>query len=667
MSIVRNNGNGTERRLGEQPIAPSREPTDGVMTIRVNGCARRAAALGMVLGCFTWGSVRAGDDPGASAGGRAPAAGAEGKRWFQRPAGKPRGLRRFFQRDKEEPAADPRFEPQSPEPWPDKPQDRMPADRPTILDRAPQASPAPAPRLGASIEARTFDSGVRKTAVQPPLGPVTTPPPNVDLTPLATPANLPVTAASDAAGRPISLQSALYGAVTGNPDLVALRQGNVASAEAVEAAKHFPTTLNPTLWVDYRPLNFTPPDTFGGGGGRRAPVQHGYQYARNYIYLSWRQPIELKHQTTHRAAIAQAAYDQQQWTVVTAELTSLVQTYRFYQTAVYRREKLRVAKDLADFNDKLLDTFHRRLEANQALPADVAIAEVEAQATRQQYEAAKQDYALALTDLRTSIGLPESAGNLEPRDPFSIPPAIPQVPEDQLIQCALTSRPEIHAARAAVAGAQAAVRLANADRTPTPIIGPEYESDEVLVQYVGFVFICPIPILNNGTPLLRQRQAELRRAVVAQQQVEQRTVAQVRATLAKWNQATTLVKRTAGLTKSLRAQVETISRLFEAGQTDANRLFQARQRLIQLENAELDAFWQATQAQSDLLLALGAPTLIASLRNQVDQGVSGAGAAPRQEGAAPLNEPNTPMPAPGPAAAAPNRQNATQTAVRNGM
>jgi cobalt-zinc-cadmium efflux system outer membrane protein len=40
---------------------------------------------------------------------------------------------------------------------------------------------------------------------------------------------------------------------------------------------------------------------------------------------------------------------------------------------------------------------------------------------------------------------------------------------------------------------------------------------------------------------------------------------------------------------------------------------QARQGLIQLENARLDALWQATQAQSDLLLALGVPNLIAAL------------------------------------------------------
>jgi outer membrane protein, heavy metal efflux system len=56
-----------------------------------------------------------------------------------------------------------------------------------------------------------------------------------------------------------------------------------------------------------------------------------------------------------------------------------------------------------------------------------------------------------------------------------------------------------------------------------------------------------------------------------------------------------------------------MERLFEANQTDLNRLFQTRQRLIQLENAELDALWQATQAHADLLTALGAPNIIAAL------------------------------------------------------
>ena len=118
------------------------------------------------------------------------------------------------------------------------------------------------------------------------------------------------------------------------------------------------------------------------------------------------------------------------------ELTTLVQTYRFFQTAAYRREKLRLAKELADFNDHLLLELKRGLEINRAAPADVTLAEVENQATRQQVEAAMQDYANALTDLRNQMGVPESAATAEPLGEFILPGNIPVVEDQALIQIA---------------------------------------------------------------------------------------------------------------------------------------------------------------------------------------------------------------------------------------
>ena len=102
-----------------------------------------------------------------------------------------------------------------------------------------------------------------------------------------------------------------------------------------------------------------------------------YHFGQDYIYASIRQPVELGHQTTHRYRIAQAAYDQQKWIVIQAELTAIVQTYRFFQTAAYRREKYQLAQELADFNDRLQETLERRMEANQVQPADVTLARVE--------------------------------------------------------------------------------------------------------------------------------------------------------------------------------------------------------------------------------------------------------------------------------------------------
>lgn len=492
---------------------------------------------------------------------------------------------------------------------------------------APRQAPAtPRPRSAALSPApatfgrvSTGDLGVRRVQAGP-VDNAAIP----DATPPATalPTATPAPAADGAAS--ISLQFALNSAITSNPDLVALRNSNVASPEAVEVARRFPTTLNPTVWIDYRPITLIPRDTFanngtgaggtgtgtGAGNGSKGPFYH---HGQNYFLISVRQPIELGHQTTHRHAIARAALTQQQWTVVQAELLALVQTYRFFQTAAYRREKLRVAGELAGSNDRLLQSLRKRLEANQVQAADVVLAEVENEATRQQVDVARQDYAIALADLRNQVGLPESAGTSEPLGDFVLPGNLPPLDENALVQTALGARPEIHAARAQAAGALAAVNLARGDRIPTPVIGPQYAIDEAGIQYVGLILVSPIPVLNNGKPLVRQREADYRRALTAVQQVEKRTVIQVKAAASKWNAANRLVNQTAGLSGTLRTQVGRMERLFEANQADLTKLLQARQRLIQLENAELDALWQATQAQADLLTALGAPTLIAAL------------------------------------------------------
>ena len=71
--------------------------------------------------------------------------------------------------------------------------------------------------------------------------------------------------------------------------------------------------------------------------------------------------------------------------------------------------------------------------------------------------------------------------------------------------------PEILAAQAQVAGSHDAVSLARADRISIPSIGPVYEKDESNVSFYGLGLSGPIPILNTGTPMLRQRESEYRR------------------------------------------------------------------------------------------------------------------------------------------------------------
>ena len=490
-------------------------------------------------------------------------------------------------------------------PWPAPPAP-LPTAKPDAPVRRAQALPTdPTPPPAAAV------SGGSIVPDPMPMPPAPSPPAAPDM------------ATTGIGGQSLSLQAALYGAITSNPDLVTLRQTTASgpSAEAVEVARRFPTTLNPTLFIDYRPITLVPNGTFangpGTGGGGLPTGHHGYYHnGQQYLVVSIRQPIELGHQTTHRHAIARAALSQQRWNMLQAELTAIVQTYRLFQTAAYRREKLRVSRQLAEFNEQLLQTLRRRLEANQGQAADVALAAVEARATRQMVKAARQDYLAALSDLGNAIGAPATAGAAEPLGEFTLPAYIPPVDEQAFIQLALQSRPDLRAAGAQVSGTCSAVGLAKGDSIPSPVIGPQYIIDEAGIQYLGLVYISALPILNNGKPLVRQREAEHRRAIAAMHQAQQRAVAQVRAATSKWNGATELVNDSSGLAEELAKDVGTLQRLFDEGQANLANLMQARQRLIQLENARLDAVWAAIQAQADLLLALGAPTLIDALQGQ---------------------------------------------------
>lgn len=400
-----------------------------------------------------------------------------------------------------------------------------------------------------------------------------------------------------AAGTPVDLRSALELTLSRNPDLVAIRQNLPVSSAAIAVAHRFPTNLNPTVAVDVRPWVFE---------RDRGPAEAD-------VTISWNQPIELGHRRTYREAIARAAYSQTQWNILHAELSTLVQTYRLHQTATYRREKLRVAQQLAQFNQALVETVQRQMQANQASAADVSIAEVENQATVQQLAASQQDFIAALTDLRQQIGIPEYAGSIEPSGQLRVPEPVTPGDEANLVRTALSSRPEIQAAAAQVASSRSALCLARADRIPIPSVGPVYERDESGTSFYGIVASTPVPILNAGGPLVRQREAEFRRDAVVLEQTQQRVQAQVKATLVKWNHVQQLVARTQATMQPIQAETARMERLYKAGQTDLIRLLQVRQRLIQAENAQLDAIWQATQAYADLLTALGCSPLIGSI------------------------------------------------------
>lgn len=409
--------------------------------------------------------------------------------------------------------------------------------------------------------------------------------------------SLPTTVAAASPETPVDLETALQWTLSRNPDLVAVRQQTDVSAVAVAVARQFPMSVNPSVAVTLRPWAFE--RNFGQGSQRLGAS----------VSVAWSQPLELGRRGP-RLGMAQAAYDQTHWNILQAELVALVQTYRLHQTATYRREKFRVARQLAEFNAKLLLTVGRQAEAGQATPTDLVLAEVENQSMGQRLRAAQQDYLDAVTDLRKQIGLPEYAGSAVPVGDLRIPDGALPGDEDDLTRIAVESHPEVNAAQAQAANSQAAVCLARAERIPVSSVGPLYERDEAGTSFYGLAVNTPVPVINSGRRLVWQREQEFNRDLVAAEQIRVRTIARVKASLTKWLQVKDLVTQVDASTAAIQVQTQKMERIYAAGQADLLKLLQVRQRLIEAENARLDIVWQATQAYADLLAATGATPLL---------------------------------------------------------
>ena len=399
---------------------------------------------------------------------------------------------------------------------------------------------------------------------------------------------------------PVDLESALRWTLSSNPDLVALRPSVEASAAAVAVAQQFPMELNPSLSVDVWPWTFE--RDFGQGAARLDTA----------VSVKWAQPIGPRRRS-NRLGMAQATFDQTQWHVLQAELLALVQTYRLHQTATYRREKLQVARQLAEFNVQLVRTIRRQAEAAQTAPTDLVLAEVENQSMQQRLQVAEQQYLDAVTDLRKQLGLPEYAGSAVPVGPLTVPEDAVPTDEDQLTRIALAGHPDIQVAVAQANISHTAVDLAHAERMPVTSVGPLYERGEDGTTFYGLTVDTQVPILNSGRRLVWQSEAEHHRDLVAAEQTRIRVAAAVKASFAKWLRTQQLVAEVRGTTEAIKAQSQRMERLYTAGQTDLLKLLQVRQRLIDAENANLDMLWQATQAYADLLDATGATPLLGAL------------------------------------------------------
>lgn len=407
----------------------------------------------------------------------------------------------------------------------------------------------------------------------------------------------------------LTLAQAIETGLSQNTDLITQRQAERVSEAAFGVAETYP--FNPFVQIQATPYQHA---KNGGSGGT------------TYHYVLLMQQIQLAHQQQYREDGASAALNSTRWNILQTQLLNVAQTERLYFTALYQKGVRDLTKANADNNEQLLTILERQLKAGQATAADVSIVRLDVRSTRQQAQLFDANYQTALLDLKRQLNIPVSfvleltedltkwqwhaADSSHLANVMSSDLAMRSQTTDpnEVVASLAACRPDVLAARANLDAARANCQLADASRTPDLQIGPYYQQNDSGVTFVGFRAQMDLPIINNGTPLLRQRSEELHQQTVAWQQLQTRAELEARAAIDRYERARQLVALSSSSNDTaLPIELQRLEAQFQAGEVDVLRIFQARTSLIQSRRAFLDTLNELAQSAATVTATTGVP------------------------------------------------------------
>ncbi|MFO1023387.1 MAG: TolC family protein [Planctomycetales bacterium] len=401
----------------------------------------------------------------------------------------------------------------------------------------------------------------------------------------------------------LSLTECLSISLTQNPDLIALRQGDAVGRAALGVAQNYP--FNPFVQFQATPYQDAP---------------HSFNLPAKYHYVLLMQTLQLAHQQRYREESASFALNSVRWNIHQAELLNVAQTERLYFTALYQQGILELAEASHANNLQVQRTLQKQLEAGQATAADVAIINLDTRSTEQQLRLARANALSAVRDLQRQLGdTPESARRLSgdlrrmvwrlPSEPAETGSDASSTEEAKRLSVEWSrSRPDVMAAHADIDVARANRDLACAARTPDLQIGPYYQRTADGTYYLGFRGQMDIPVVNNGKPLVNQREAEQTQRVMTWNQIQRRAELEAVAAFERYELALSSVKDSEEKAESdLPQELQNLERQFLAGEVDIVRVVQGRTSLIQNQRARLDLLNELAQASANLTAATGIP------------------------------------------------------------
>jgi cobalt-zinc-cadmium efflux system outer membrane protein len=404
-------------------------------------------------------------------------------------------------------------------------------------------------------------------------------------------AGAPVPDTSEGPTGPLSRREAVQWGLERNPELAALRQQHGIAAAAVVIANTYPH--NPTWEARVR----------NADGPISATITNRVPTEQNLIF-----PVEIRGQRTFRRQDAAAGLSRTDWEIADQELDLAVRVIRAFDTVLYHEAKLRVLEETLRVNEQSAGRVKQMVEARLLAGADLILSRAEVDDTRALASAERAAVVTARSDLRRALGTVVPEVDIE----GALDAQVPTWDAPDLIQVALTRRPDMLARRAAVREAEAKVRLAVAERIDNPTIGPSYDYDPTRINSIGVFFTVPLPIFNTKRGEIMQREAEHQQAVLRVRQADAAIRQEVQAAIARLETTRASVETySRQVLPHLEGLLREILNLFEkgVGGVDALKVIEIRRRLLTAREGRLAALWDLSQARADLAAAVGDPAL----------------------------------------------------------
>jgi cobalt-zinc-cadmium efflux system outer membrane protein len=344
--------------------------------------------------------------------------------------------------------------------------------------------------------------------------------------------------------------------------------------------------------------------------GERPEPEFNAAYTRSEPHMAFTvtQPLEIGGQRARRIEVAKNELRLTDFDV-DAALRDLRHDLRVaYFNLALSRNTRSLAQQVVDQANRLVGIAEARFEAGDIAQFEVLQAQLAA-------SRASVDLSRAENTERTALAAINQLLNRAPQSPLdlSVSLFVPRQPVNsaQLISESLSQNVELRTAEQQIVAEQSRLRLARANRIPTPSVGPGIEAfDPSLPHNYAFTMqvTVPLPVFNRGRPEIARSNALIDQLTAERDDARQRISAGIgQASLrleAARQQVDFYETKLLPDAERVRAMAE---EAYRAGQTGLLPVIDAQRNALEIRQGYLQALFDYQTALADLEQTAGVP------------------------------------------------------------